>query len=111
VVDDLDDDRELALRRALIDENDPADLDETLEVGGSLNRLGQGRTQGGIVRTLDWGIRKTAGCSVADRLGAAAWHGRGDGDGTDSGSRSSRSPWTAAMSASSTGRMRAGRGR
>jgi hypothetical protein len=53
VVDDLDDDRELALRRALIDENDPADLDETLEVGGSLNRLGQGRTQGGIVRTLN----------------------------------------------------------
>lgn len=39
VVDDLNNDRELALRRALVDEDDPADLDEALEVGGSLNRL------------------------------------------------------------------------
>lgn len=44
VVDDLDDDSKLALGGTLVKEDHSADLDESLEVGGSLNRL-EGRAR------------------------------------------------------------------
>jgi hypothetical protein len=39
VVDDLDNDSKLALGGTLVKKDHSADLDESLEVGGSLNRL------------------------------------------------------------------------
>lgn len=78
VVDDLDDDSELALGGALVDEDDSADLDETLEVGGSLNRLG-GSAGGGTVAS---GRRALLGS--ARRVGRSAGMravGSGGGDG------------------------------